>query len=122
MNNPPVNVIDDAMYDAFFDLVVAIEAAPELRVVTFESANPEFYLAHYSSAEPRSRFGVPLWIEASRRLAASNVLSIAVIRGRVRGGGSEFAMGLDIRFASQERAQQGPQVVTYRSSGSAATA
>jgi enoyl-CoA hydratase/carnithine racemase len=32
------------------------------------------------------------------------VLSIAVVRGRVRGGGSEFALGCDIRFASREKA------------------
>ena len=81
--------------------------------VTFESANPDFFLAHYSSAEPRSRFGVPRWIEASGRLAASGVLSIAVIRGRVRGGGCEFTMGLDIRFASWEKAIFGqPEVGT----------
>jgi enoyl-CoA hydratase/carnithine racemase len=113
LNNPPINVIDDGMYDAFYDLVGEIEASPTLKVVTFESANPDFFLAHYSSAEPRSRFGVPRWIEASGRLAASGVLSIAVIRGRVRGGGCEFAMGLDIRFASREKAIFGqPEVGT----------
>lgn len=104
LDNPPINMIDDRMYDAFYDLVGEIEAEPTLKVVTFESANPDFFLAHYSSAEPHSRFGVPRWIEASGRLAASSVLSIAVIRGRVRGGGSEFALGLDIRFASKEKA------------------
>ena len=113
LNNPPINVIDDGMYDAFYDLVGEIEASPTLKVVTFASANPDFFLAHYSSAEPRSRFGVPRWIEASGRLAASGVLSIAVIRGRVRGGGCEFAMGLDIRFASREKAIFGqPEVGT----------
>src|SRR5271170_481711 len=113
LNNPPINLIDDRMYDAFYDLVSEIEAAPTLKVVTFESANPDFFLAHYSSAEPKSRFGVPRWIEAAGRLAASSVLSIAVIRGRVRGGGSEFALGLDVRFASRERAIFGqPEVGT----------
>ena len=113
LNNPPINVIDDGMYDAFYDLVDEVEADPTLKVVTFESANPDFFLAHYSSAEPRSRFGVPRWIEASGRLAASGVLSIAVIRGRVRGGGCEFVMGLDIRFASREKGIFGqPEVGT----------
>jgi len=113
LDNPPINLIDDRMYDAFYDLVGEIEEEPALKVVTFESANPDFFLAHYSSAEPKSRFGVPRWIEAAGRLAASSVLSIAVIRGRVRGGGSEFALGLDIRFASRERAVFGqPEVGT----------
>src|ERR1700733_5148122 len=41
---------------------------------------------------------------AATRLADSGVLSIAVVRGRVRGGGSEFALGGDIRFASRGKA------------------
>jgi len=111
LDNPPINVIDDRMYDALYDLVGEIEADPTLKVVTFESANPDFFLAHYSSAEPRSRFGTPRWIAAARRLAASSALSVAVIRGCVRGGGSELTLGLDVRFASRERAVFGqPEV------------
>src|SRR5271154_2724078 len=86
LNNPPINAITDRMYDEFYDLVGEIEADQSLKVVTFESANPDFFIAHYSTAEPRSRFGVPRWIEAADRLSKSSVLSIAVIRGRVRGG------------------------------------
>jgi hypothetical protein len=84
LNNPPINAIDDRMYDEVFDLIEKIEAEPSLKVVTFESANPDFFIAHYSTAEPRSRFGIPPWIDAATRLARSDVLSIAVIRGRVR--------------------------------------
>jgi enoyl-CoA hydratase/carnithine racemase len=113
LNNPPINVVDDEMYDAFYDLVGEIEADKALKVVTFESANPDFFIAHYGTAAPRSRFGVPPWIEAATRLAKSGVLSIAVIRGRVRGGGSEFALACDIRFASREKAIFGqPEVGT----------
>src|SRR5580704_9129836 len=102
LDNPPINVIDDGMYDAFYDLVGEIEADAALKVVTFESANPDFFIAHYGTSGPRSRFGAPPWIDAATRLAKSGVLSIAVIRGRVRGGGSEFALGCDVRFASRE--------------------
>jgi enoyl-CoA hydratase/carnithine racemase/phenylpyruvate tautomerase PptA (4-oxalocrotonate tautomerase family) len=104
LDNPPINVIDDGMYDAFYDLVGEIEADPALKVVTFESANPDFFIAHYGTSGPRSRFGAPRWIDAATRLANSGVLSIAVIRGRVRGGGSEFVLACDIRFASHEKA------------------
>lgn len=113
LDNPPINAIDDSMYDEFFDLVDAIAAEPALKIVTFESANPDFFIAHYSTAEPRSRFGVPPWIAAATRLAQSDVLSVAVVRGRVRGGGSEFTMACDIRFASRECAIFGqPEVGT----------
>jgi enoyl-CoA hydratase/carnithine racemase len=113
LDNPPINAIDDQMYDELYDLVGEIETEPSLKVLTFESANPDFFIAHYSTAEPRSRFGAPPWIEAATRLASSSALSIAVIRGRVRGGGSEFALACDIRFASRERAIFGqPEVGT----------
>src|SRR5882672_889608 len=113
LNNPPINAITDRMYDEFYDLVAEVEADESLKVVTFESANPDFFIAHYSTAEPRSRFGVPRWIEAAERFSKSSVLSIAIVRGRVRGGGSEFTMGCDIRFASREKAIFGqPEVGT----------
>ena len=103
-NNPPINLIDDSMYDELYDLVVEAEADSSLKVITFESANPDFFIAHYSSAEPRSRFGAPPWIATAQRLAASDFLSVAVIRGRARGGGCEFALACDLRFASREKA------------------
>jgi enoyl-CoA hydratase/carnithine racemase len=113
LNHPPINTIDDQMYDEVFDLVEAIEAEPSLKVVTFESANPDFFLAHYGVGESTSRFGKPRWIEAATRLAQSSVLSIAVIRGRARGGGSEFALACDLRFASREKAVFGQPEVGF---------
>jgi enoyl-CoA hydratase/carnithine racemase len=113
LNHPPINTIDDQMYDEIFDLVEAIEAEPSLKVVTFESANPDFFLAHYGVGESTSRFGKPRWIEAATRLAHSNVLSIAVIRGRTRAGGAEFALACDLRFASREKAVFGQPEVGF---------
>ena len=81
LNHPPINTIDDQMYDKIVDLVEAIMAEPSLKVVTFESANADFPLAHYGIGESASRVG-------SRGQQGSphrNVLSIAVVRCRVRG-------------------------------------
>jgi enoyl-CoA hydratase/carnithine racemase len=113
LNHPPINTIDEQMYDKLFDLVEAMDADPSLKVVTFESANPDFFLAHYGIGESKSRFDTPRWIETAERLARSSVLSIAIIRGRARGGGSEFALACDIRFASQERAIFGQPEVGF---------
>ena len=55
LNHPPINTIDDRMYDEVFDLVEAIEAEPSLKVGTFESANKDFFLAHYGVAESTSQ-------------------------------------------------------------------
>src|SRR5260370_35340279 len=104
LNHPPINTIDNLMYDEVYDLVEEIEAEPSLKVVTFESANPDFFLAHYGVAESTSRFGKPRWIETATRLARSNFLSIAVVRGRARGAGSEFARASNSRFASPRKA------------------
>jgi enoyl-CoA hydratase/carnithine racemase len=113
LNHPPINTIDDQMYDEIFDLVEAIEAEPSLKVVTFESANPDFFLAHYGVGESTSRFGKPRWIEAASRLAHSNVVSIAIVRGRARAGGAEFALACDLRFASREKAIFGQPEVGF---------
>lgn len=104
LRHPPINTIDARMYDELYDLVEEMEDTPELKVITFESEDPDYFLAHYGMGESTSRFGSPRWIETAERLARSPVVSIAVIRGRIRGGGSEFALACDLRFASREKA------------------
>ncbi len=113
LDHPPVNTVDDLMYDELFDLVEAMQAEPLLKVVTFESSNPDFFLAHYGIGESTSRFGTPRWIETAVALAESNILSVAVIRGRARGGGCEFAQACDVRFASRENAIFGQPEVGF---------
>jgi enoyl-CoA hydratase/carnithine racemase len=113
LDNPPINTVDDQMYDEVFDLVESMDAEPALKVMTFESADPDFFLAHYGVGESTSRFGTPRWLEAASRLARSNVLSIAVVRGRARGGGSELALACDVRFASREKAIFGQPEVGF---------
>ena len=80
LDNAPINTVHDRMYDEVFDLVEAIEAEPALKVITFESASPDFFLAHYGIGESTSRFAEPRWREAAIRLAHSNVVGTAVIR------------------------------------------
>src|SRR5258708_32456302 len=59
LSHPPINTIDDQMYDEDFDLVEAIEAEPPLKVATFESANPDVFHAHYGVVQATRRFGKP---------------------------------------------------------------
>jgi enoyl-CoA hydratase/carnithine racemase len=44
------------------------------------------------------------WLDLLVRLSRAPVVSIASIRGRVRGAGSEFVLACDLRFASRENA------------------
>lgn len=110
-NNPPINLVDAVMYEGLQKLLDKIAANPNLRVVVFESANPDFFLAHFSVADPvrnaalgkiAGPSGLMLYIDTFVRLSKSPVVSIAKLRGRARGAGSEFALACDIRFASLE--------------------
>src|ERR1700730_17010004 len=108
-DNPPLNILDVGIFEGLQDTLTRIDASPKVRVVVFESANPEFYLAHFDLAgDTRSLIntvgpsGLPLLMDTFVRLSKSPVVSIAKIRGRVRGASSEFVLACDMRFASRE--------------------
>src|ERR1700757_70003 len=111
--NPPFNILDATLFEGLQDLLARMDANPSLRVVVFESANPEFYLAHFDLIDTSGSlgliktagpFGLPILMDTFVRLTKSPVVSIAKIRGRVRGVGSEFVLACDMRFASRENA------------------
>jgi enoyl-CoA hydratase/carnithine racemase len=106
-NNPPINLVTPEMLAELPALIDQMEAAPELRVVVFESANPDYFLSHYDTsrvAETPKDLGVtgyPPAIDINNRLSRLPVVSIAKIRGRLRGLGNEFTQAMDMRFASR---------------------
>src|SRR5258707_1009717 len=102
-----------AMFRELRELLARMDASPDLRVVVFESANPEFYLAHFDLTDIAGSLGLMQSTSASGptvlmdtfvRLTKSPVVSIAKIRGRARGVCSEFVLACDMRFASREKA------------------
>ena len=112
-DNPPLNIVGARIYEDLQDLLARMDANPSLRVVVFESANPEFYLAHFDLTDMSGSLGLiktagpsglPILMDTFVRLTKSPVVSIAKIRGRVRGVGSEFVLACDMRFASRENA------------------
>ncbi|SFJ47948.1 Enoyl-CoA hydratase/carnithine racemase [Paenibacillus sp. UNC496MF] len=116
-HNPPINLLDpDTIYE-LLTLMDRFETDPELKVVVFDSADPDYFIAHYDMArageaqKTPSASDLPAWFDFTTRLAKSSVVSIAEIRGRARGIGSEFALACDMRFASREKAVFGqPEV------------
>ena len=44
-SNPPINLLNATTVVELLDLVSRIELEPELRVVVFASANPDFWMA-----------------------------------------------------------------------------
>src|SRR5712671_5993154 len=115
---PPFNIVDESVFEALQDLLARMNASPSLRVVVFESANPDFYLAHFDLTGKIGNImtavgasGLPILIDTFVRLTRSSVVSIAKIRGCVRGASSEFVLACDMRFASRENTRLGqPEV------------
>ena len=108
--HPPINTITATTVAELAELVGLIEQDTDLNVVVFDSANPDFYLAHYDTEHDPGRTaalgvgptGMHAWLDLLVRLSRAPVVSIAAIRGRARGAGSEFALACDLRFASRE--------------------
>src|SRR5688500_7705580 len=112
IDHPPVNLLDIAMVGDAAALVNELPERDDVRVVVVRSANPEFFVAHADlgliQQLPRDigERGTELSafhqiVEQWRTLPQ---LTIAQIEGRARGGGSEFALSLDLRFAAIGRA------------------
>ncbi len=104
-SNPPINMFVPATIAELATLMTDLESDPSVKVVVFQSANPDFFVAHLDIAKAVAQPGVlDLWREFVLRLASSPVVSIAKIRGRTRGIGNEFVLACDMRFASRQNA------------------
>ncbi|MCU1654244.1 MAG: hypothetical protein JWQ60_5393 [Pseudonocardia sp.] len=112
-DHPPMNLIDPDTIRELLALVGDMEVDPEVRAVVFDSADPDFFLAHYDVArDPTETTAMPAdgptgmhpWLEVLARLSSAPTVSVAKVRGRARGAGSEFLVSCDMRFASRERA------------------
>ncbi len=107
-SNPPINLLNSKTVLELGEIVRRIEEAQDLRVVVFTSGHPEFYMARYDLADTNpvafapTESGVTYFIDSMLRMNEAGPITIASIRGRVRGGGSEFALSCDMRFASIE--------------------
>jgi enoyl-CoA hydratase/carnithine racemase len=98
-DHPPINTITPTTVGEVGEIVDLIEQDADLNVVVFDSANPDWYLAHHDGVDSS---GLSAWIDVLVRLARVPLVTIASIRGRARGAGSEFALACDLRFASRE--------------------
>src|ERR1700683_4114106 len=111
-NNPPINMFVPYTIVELGALITDLEADPSVKVVVFQSANPDFFIAHLDVAKAAERPEVlGLWRDLVLRLSSAPVVSIAKIRGRTRGIGNEFVLACDMRFASRQSALFGnPEV------------
>jgi enoyl-CoA hydratase/carnithine racemase len=112
IDNPPINVMGPEMVRQFQELIGAIEADEHLKVVVFDSAVEDYFLNHSDfiakledlTSMPAGPTGLPPWPDFLARLTRVPVVSIALIRGRATGNGSEITLACDMSFASREKA------------------
>jgi len=112
IDHPPINLFDLALIQEMDRVGREIEVDPAVRVAVFQSANPDFFIAHADVAliqtlpttpPPRpTRLG--LFHAMVDRFRTMPKATIGKIEGRARGGGSEFLLSLDMRFAALGRA------------------
>ncbi|WP_203437373.1 enoyl-CoA hydratase/isomerase family protein [Rhizobium sp. BG6] len=111
-DNPPFNIFGPETIPQMEKVVAEIETDPNLRVVVFDSAVPGFFLTHYnftpplaeSTGLPAGRTGLHPLPDMLVRISKAPIVSIALIRGRATGVGSELALASDMRFASRQKA------------------
>jgi len=112
LNHPPLNIFGPKTIPQLNEIITAIETDKELKVVVFDSAIDGFFMTHYdfvakieeTTSLPPGPTGLQPLPDMLVRLSRASVVSIASIRGRATGVGSELALACDMRFASREKA------------------
>lgn len=111
INNPPTNMFDPWMFAELNMLADRMAKDENLKIVVFESADPDFFMNHHDVVHRLEVPDVPgaqsfffHWPYFVEKLVHLPVLSVAKVRGRARAQGFEFALACDMRFASREKA------------------
>ena len=111
-DHPPLNIFGPESIPQLNEIISALETDENVKVVVFDSAVDGFFLTHYdflakleeSTSLPPGPTGLHPLPDMLARLSRAPVVSIASIRGRATGVGSELALAADMRFASREKA------------------
>lgn len=119
---PPMNLIGPELVRDLVTLLSELESDDDIRVMVLESADPEYFVAHVDLTKvaeytaEAAKAGGPddaslgmLW----HKLSELSVVTIAKLRGRARGAGSELALACDMRFAARENAVLGQPEIGF---------
>lgn len=111
-NHPPLNIFGPETIPQLNEIITALEKDEDVKVVVFDSAVERVFLTHYNflapledtTSQPPGPTGLQPLPDMLVRLSRAPAVSIASIRGRATGVGSELALACDMRFASLEKA------------------
>jgi enoyl-CoA hydratase/carnithine racemase len=113
LNNGPVNTMSSAMCGEIFSVVAELAVNPEIKVVVFESANPDFFIAHFDLDDllkgiagdpsvPVSKFaGINIMQSLGLSIQSLPQVTVAKVDGACRGGGFELMLSMDMAFATE---------------------
>src|SRR5215510_5297511 len=96
-DHPPLNIFGPETIPQLNEIITALETDEQVKVVVFDSAVEGFFLTHYDflarledlTRLPPGPTGLPPLPDMLVRLSRAPVVSIALIRGRATGVGSE---------------------------------
>ncbi|MET9224580.1 enoyl-CoA hydratase/isomerase family protein [Lentzea sp. NPDC003310] len=126
LDHPPLNLMDGVLLPALRGFVHQVRTDAEVRVIVFQSADPEFFSAHGDMAYLTDPDALPAATRAAVEAAPGAVIpegmnvlqalgvevrdlpqvTIGKIAGFARGAGNEFLLSLDLRFAAIGRSGQ----------------
>ena len=118
IDHPPINLWDAPLTADLVTLITSLDADDDTRVLVLTSADDEFFIAHADVAmiaalppEETAATDAPAPVNRLlQRLHDSPTVSIALVRGIARGGGSEIALACDLRFATPDARFAQPEV------------
>lgn len=120
IDNPPINLITLKLVMELINFTKEVEKDDNVRVIVFDSADPDFFLAHFDvsvlsvmpDAPPPKSTELHEMNKIGEAYRTMPKVSIAKIEGIARGGGSEFVLALDMRFGAIGKAIVGqPEVM-----------
>ncbi|WP_134733611.1 enoyl-CoA hydratase/isomerase family protein [Amycolatopsis nivea] len=118
IDNPPVNVLDVALMADLRRLLLTLRADDSARVIVFDSADPDFFIAHvdmslvdtpdaFDQFAPEIPVGLNVFQALGELLRQQPQVTIVQLAGLARGGGAEFVAAADLAFAAIETAGLG---------------
>ena len=111
---PPVNVQGIPMLGDLASLCARLEMDSNIKVVVFKSAHPEIFVCHADTAflkdmsdaaVPRGDVELLVLQEVCERVSKLPQATICQVEGFARGGGHEFMLACDMRFAARGKAK-----------------
>lgn len=126
IDHPPLNLMDGTLLPSVRGFIRQVRDDVDVRVIVFESADPEFFIAHGDMHYLTDPDALPAATRAAMAAAPDvpvpdglNILqalsievrslpqvTIGKLAGFARGAGNEFLMSLDMRFAAIGRSGQ----------------